>query len=168
MAVRRVFCSYLSLLVNSKNDLALALTLDVPTRSLGRQAFTDIKHAAYDSKTSLFLVRNLLFYVFSPHNTRKSKLELKTWSLPHSLPNLCRNTFVFFFADCDLFYKSHPARREGLRSSRVRSTQETHQRPVRLCPVPRQPGRNTGGNSRPKVHPAVNHSLLLLGLELQP
>ncbi|XP_037551571.1 PCNA-interacting partner [Nematolebias whitei] len=55
MAVRRVFCSYLSLLVNSKNDMALALTLDVPTRSLGRQAFTDIKHAAYDSKTSLFL-----------------------------------------------------------------------------------------------------------------
>uniref|UniRef100_A0A3Q3AL55 PCNA-interacting partner n=1 Tax=Kryptolebias marmoratus TaxID=37003 RepID=A0A3Q3AL55_KRYMA len=55
MAVRRVFCSYLSLLVNSKNDMALALTLDIPTRSLGRQAFTDIKHAAYDSKTSLFL-----------------------------------------------------------------------------------------------------------------
>lgn len=60
MAVRRVFCSYLSLLVNSKNDLALALTLDVPTRSLGRQAFTDIKHAAYNSKMSLFLVRILV------------------------------------------------------------------------------------------------------------
>ncbi|XP_061570265.1 PCNA-interacting partner isoform X2 [Cololabis saira] len=54
MAVRRVVCSYLSLLVNSKNDMALALTLDVPTRSLGRQAFTDIKHAAHN-KTSLFL-----------------------------------------------------------------------------------------------------------------
>ena len=58
MAVRRVFCSYLSLLVNSKNDLALAETLDVPSRSLGRQAFTDIKHAARNSNTSLFLVRN--------------------------------------------------------------------------------------------------------------
>ncbi|XP_026217240.1 PCNA-interacting partner [Anabas testudineus] len=55
MAVRRVFCSYLSLLVNSKNDLALALTLDVPSRSLGQQAFTDIKHAAHNNKTSLFL-----------------------------------------------------------------------------------------------------------------
>ncbi|XP_054862631.1 PCNA-interacting partner isoform X2 [Amphiprion ocellaris] len=55
MAVRRVFCSYLSLLVNSKNDMALVLTLDVPSRSLGRQAFTDIKHAAHDSNTSLFL-----------------------------------------------------------------------------------------------------------------
>ncbi|RVE56566.1 hypothetical protein OJAV_G00222380 [Oryzias javanicus] len=55
MAVRRVFCSYLSLLINSKDDLALALTLNVPDRSLGHQAFTDIKHAARDSSTSLFL-----------------------------------------------------------------------------------------------------------------
>ncbi|KAM9845550.1 PCNA-interacting partner [Aulostomus maculatus] len=55
MAVRRVFCSYLSLLVNSKSDMALALTLDVPSRALGRQTFTDIKHAAQTSNTSLFL-----------------------------------------------------------------------------------------------------------------
>uniref|UniRef100_UPI0037E7F571 PCNA-interacting partner n=1 Tax=Semicossyphus pulcher TaxID=241346 RepID=UPI0037E7F571 len=55
MAVRRVFCSYLNLLVNSKNDLALALTLDVPSRALGCQAFTDIKHAAKNNNTSLFL-----------------------------------------------------------------------------------------------------------------
>ncbi|MED6256749.1 hypothetical protein ATANTOWER_015877 [Ataeniobius toweri] len=55
MAVRRVFCSYLSLLVNSKNDMALALTLNVPSRSLEGQAFTDIKHAARESQTSLFL-----------------------------------------------------------------------------------------------------------------
>ncbi|KAL7371424.1 hypothetical protein ABVT39_026607 [Epinephelus coioides] len=54
-AVRRVFCSYLNLLVNIKNDLALALTLDVPSRTLGRQAFTDIKHAAQNNNTSLFL-----------------------------------------------------------------------------------------------------------------
>ncbi|XP_029969717.1 PCNA-interacting partner [Salarias fasciatus] len=54
-AVRRVFCSYLSLLVNSKNDMALALTLDVPDRSLGRQAFADIRHAARDDSTALFL-----------------------------------------------------------------------------------------------------------------
>lgn len=57
-AVRRVFCAYLSLLVNSKNDMALAQTLDVPSRCLGRQAFTDIKRAAQKSKTSLFLVTN--------------------------------------------------------------------------------------------------------------
>ncbi|XP_068573298.1 PCNA-interacting partner [Cebidichthys violaceus] len=55
MAVRRVFCSYLNLLVNTKNDMALALTLDVPSRALGRQAFTDIKHAAHNNNTSLFL-----------------------------------------------------------------------------------------------------------------
>nr|XP_019960504.1 PREDICTED: PCNA-interacting partner isoform X1 [Paralichthys olivaceus] len=54
-AVRRVFCSYLNLLVNTKNDMALALTLDVPSRTLGRQAFTDIKHAAQSANTSLFL-----------------------------------------------------------------------------------------------------------------
>uniref|UniRef100_A0A8C9XJZ3 PCNA-interacting partner n=1 Tax=Sander lucioperca TaxID=283035 RepID=A0A8C9XJZ3_SANLU len=53
--VRRVFCSYLNLLVNAKNDMALALTIDVPSRALGRQAFTDIKHAAHDNNTSLFL-----------------------------------------------------------------------------------------------------------------
>ncbi|XP_073336731.1 PCNA-interacting partner [Pagrus major] len=55
MAVRRVFCSYLNLLVNSKNDMALAQTLDVPSRALGRQAFTDLKHAAHNSNNSLFL-----------------------------------------------------------------------------------------------------------------
>ncbi|XP_074553782.1 PCNA-interacting partner [Halichoeres trimaculatus] len=54
-AVRRVFCSYLSLLVNSKDDMSLALTLDVPSRALGRQAFTDLKHAAQDKNMSLFL-----------------------------------------------------------------------------------------------------------------
>ncbi|XP_060925226.1 PCNA-interacting partner [Limanda limanda] len=55
MAVRRVFCSYLNLLVNAKNDMAVALTLDVPGRALGRQAFTDVKHAAQSANTSLFL-----------------------------------------------------------------------------------------------------------------
>lgn len=54
-AVCRVFCSYLSLLVNSKNDIALALTLDVPKRNLGQNAFTSIKHVARENNTSLFL-----------------------------------------------------------------------------------------------------------------
>ncbi|KAM4614800.1 PCNA-interacting partner [Polymixia lowei] len=55
MAVRSVFCSYLDLLVNSKNDLALARTLDTPSRALGQAAFTDLKHAARNQNTSLFL-----------------------------------------------------------------------------------------------------------------
>ncbi|XP_056131882.1 PCNA-interacting partner [Lampris incognitus] len=54
-AVRRVFCSYLDLLVNSKNNMALARTLDIPSRSLGRAAFTDLKRAARNNSTSLFL-----------------------------------------------------------------------------------------------------------------
>ncbi|XP_072528986.1 PCNA-interacting partner [Salminus brasiliensis] len=53
--VRRVFCSYLGLLVNTKNDLALAHTLNIPSRSLGHRAFTDLKRAARNSTTSLFL-----------------------------------------------------------------------------------------------------------------
>ncbi|CAL8242468.1 unnamed protein product [Merluccius merluccius] len=53
--VRRVFLSYLELLVNSKNDLALARVLDIPSRALGRAAFTDLKHAARRANTSLFL-----------------------------------------------------------------------------------------------------------------
>ncbi|XP_061124638.1 PCNA-interacting partner [Syngnathus typhle] len=54
-AVRRVFCSYLSLLVNAKDDLATALTLDVPDRALGPQTFTEVKRAARRSDLSLFL-----------------------------------------------------------------------------------------------------------------
>ncbi|CAL8322972.1 unnamed protein product [Lota lota] len=53
--VRRVFLSYLSLLVNSKDDLAVAHVLDIPSRALGRAAFTDLKHAAHRANTSLFL-----------------------------------------------------------------------------------------------------------------
>ncbi|KAG1953355.1 PCNA-interacting partner [Pimephales promelas] len=53
--VRRVFCSYLGLLVNCKNDLALVYTLDNPKRSLGHIAFTDLRHAACNNGSSLFL-----------------------------------------------------------------------------------------------------------------
>ncbi|XP_010212881.1 PREDICTED: PCNA-interacting partner-like, partial [Tinamus guttatus] len=47
--------SYLSLLVNSKNDLALAHILNVPDRGLGREAFTNLKHASQKRKMSIFL-----------------------------------------------------------------------------------------------------------------
>ncbi|KAJ8261998.1 hypothetical protein GJAV_G00160940 [Gymnothorax javanicus] len=53
--LRRLFCSYFGLLVNTKNDLALARVLDAPSRGLGRVAFTDLKHAARTNSTSLFL-----------------------------------------------------------------------------------------------------------------
>ncbi|KAI4873699.1 hypothetical protein NFI96_005159 [Prochilodus magdalenae] len=67
--VRRVFCSYLGLLVNTKNDLALAHTLNAPSRSLGHRAFTDLKRAARSSATSLFLASLDFPYSYIPIET---------------------------------------------------------------------------------------------------
>ncbi|XP_074082811.1 PCNA-interacting partner [Macrotis lagotis] len=53
---RKIIFSYLSLLVNSKNDLALAHIINIPDRGLGREAFTDLKHAAREKQMSVFLV----------------------------------------------------------------------------------------------------------------
>ncbi|NXG20472.1 PARI protein, partial [Grallaria varia] len=53
---RKFVCSYLSLLVNSKDDLALAHILNVPDRGLGREAFTDLKHVSQTRKMSIFLM----------------------------------------------------------------------------------------------------------------
>ncbi|XP_019370908.1 PREDICTED: PCNA-interacting partner isoform X1 [Gavialis gangeticus] len=56
LVVKKFFCAYLNLLVNSKNDLALAHVLNVPERGLGREAFTDLKHTAQERQMSIFLV----------------------------------------------------------------------------------------------------------------
>ncbi|XP_010338526.2 PCNA-interacting partner isoform X1 [Saimiri boliviensis] len=53
---RKIIFSYLNLLVNSKNDLAMAYILNIPDRGLGREAFTDLKHAAREKQMSMFLV----------------------------------------------------------------------------------------------------------------
>ncbi|XP_035744842.1 PCNA-interacting partner isoform X2 [Egretta garzetta] len=53
---KKCVCSYLSLLVNSKDDLALARILNVPDRGLGREAFTNLKHASQKKKMSIFLM----------------------------------------------------------------------------------------------------------------
>ncbi|KFW73452.1 PCNA-interacting partner [Pygoscelis adeliae] len=53
---KKCVCSYLSLLVNSKDDLALAHILNVPDRGLGREAFTNLKHASQKRKMSIFLM----------------------------------------------------------------------------------------------------------------
>ncbi|MBN3287707.1 PARI protein, partial [Polyodon spathula] len=53
--VKRLICAYLMLLVNSKNDLALAHVLNIPDRGLGRDTFADLKHAAHNTQTSLYL-----------------------------------------------------------------------------------------------------------------
>lgn len=56
LLAKKIFLSYLSLLVNSKNDLALAQILNTPDRGLGREAFTDLKHAAREKQLSMFLM----------------------------------------------------------------------------------------------------------------
>ncbi|KFQ15765.1 PCNA-interacting partner [Leptosomus discolor] len=53
---KKFICSYLSVLVNSKDDLALAHILNVPDRGLGREAFTNLKHASQKRKMSIFLI----------------------------------------------------------------------------------------------------------------
>uniref|UniRef100_A0A9L0SGM6 PCNA-interacting partner n=1 Tax=Equus caballus TaxID=9796 RepID=A0A9L0SGM6_HORSE len=56
LLAKKIIYSYLNLLVNSKNDLALAHVLNIPDRGLGREAFTDLKHAAREKQMSIFLV----------------------------------------------------------------------------------------------------------------
>ncbi|XP_057342444.1 PCNA-interacting partner isoform X2 [Manis pentadactyla] len=56
LLAKKIIYSYLNLLVNSKNDLALAHILNIPDRGLGREAFTDLKHAAQEKHMSIFLV----------------------------------------------------------------------------------------------------------------
>ncbi|XP_037016685.2 PCNA-interacting partner [Artibeus jamaicensis] len=56
LLAKKTIYSYLNLLVNSKNDLALAHILNVPDRGLGREAFTDLKRAAREKQMSMFLV----------------------------------------------------------------------------------------------------------------
>ncbi|KAJ7329077.1 hypothetical protein JRQ81_015251 [Phrynocephalus forsythii] len=54
LMVRNILYSYLSLLVNSRNDLAFAHVLNIPERGLGREAFTDLRHAAQKREMSIF------------------------------------------------------------------------------------------------------------------
>ncbi|XP_007503388.1 PCNA-interacting partner isoform X3 [Monodelphis domestica] len=63
LIARKIICSYLTLLVNSKNDLALAHIINIPDRGLGREAFTDLKHAARAKQMSVFQVISFNFQV---------------------------------------------------------------------------------------------------------
>ncbi|XP_023983097.1 PCNA-interacting partner isoform X4 [Physeter macrocephalus] len=58
LLAKKIIYSYLNLLVNSKNDLALAHILNIPDRGLGREAFTDLKHAAREKQMSIFLPKS--------------------------------------------------------------------------------------------------------------
>jgi len=54
--VEQVILGYLRLLVNSRDELALARIIDVPRRGLNHHAFTDVKHEAKRRGLSMFQV----------------------------------------------------------------------------------------------------------------
>ncbi|XP_006138096.2 PCNA-interacting partner isoform X2 [Pelodiscus sinensis] len=56
LIMKKFVYAYLTLLVNSNNDLALAHILNIPDRGLGREAFTDLKHAAQKRQMPIFLM----------------------------------------------------------------------------------------------------------------
>ncbi|XP_062990624.1 PCNA-interacting partner [Elgaria multicarinata webbii] len=56
LMMKKILHAYLNLLVNSKNDLAFAHILNIPERGLGREAFTDLKHAAKKKQMPIFLM----------------------------------------------------------------------------------------------------------------
>ncbi|XP_061770118.1 PCNA-interacting partner isoform X2 [Nerophis ophidion] len=176
-AVRRVFCSYLSLLVNTKDDLALALTLDVPSRSLGRRTFTDVKHAARSSSTSLFLA--LTSFVRAIQLGGKGYAPAETDPLRKHVKGLC--SFVQFLDDLEEILGETPDPSacgaklvSAIRAALVKgcsggdavsaATEETAtELKARICELNRErketsPGDGTGiSPARPKAY-AVNHA----------
>ncbi|XP_061922391.1 PCNA-interacting partner isoform X2 [Entelurus aequoreus] len=176
-AVRRVFCSYLSLLVNTKNDLALALTLDVPSRSLGRRTFTDVKHAARSSSTSLFLA--LTSFVRAIQLGGKGYAPAETDPLRKHVKGL--SSFVQFLDDLEEILGETPDPSvcgaklvSAIRAALVKgcsggdavsaATEETAtELKARICELNQEqketsPGGGTGiSPARPKAH-TVNHA----------
>lgn len=60
--------AYLELLVNSRSELALARSFNVPERELELSAFTDLKHEAQKKNMPMYQVRGLF------HTRRDMKL----------------------------------------------------------------------------------------------
>lgn len=56
MFAEQVIAGYLELLVNSRNELALARVINVPDRKLDHAAFTDIRHEAELRNMSMYQV----------------------------------------------------------------------------------------------------------------
>jgi len=54
--VEQVILGYLRLLVNSRDELALARVINVPHRGLDHHAFTDVKHEAKRRGLSMYQV----------------------------------------------------------------------------------------------------------------
>ncbi|NXD19163.1 PARI protein, partial [Spelaeornis formosus] len=79
---KKSVCSYLNLLVNSKDDLALAHILNVPDRGLGREAFTNLKHVSQERKMSIFLMATSFIRTIE-HGGRDSTSSLYDPLRPH-------------------------------------------------------------------------------------
>lgn len=60
MFAEQVIAAYLELLVNSRNELALARVINVPDRKLDHAAFTDIRHEAECRNMSMYQVAVLI------------------------------------------------------------------------------------------------------------
>ncbi|XP_066931504.1 PCNA-interacting partner-like [Clytia hemisphaerica] len=54
LQLRRVILSYLQLLVNSRDEIALARVIDIPTRGITHKAFTDIRQLAKQKDAPMF------------------------------------------------------------------------------------------------------------------
>ena len=56
LQVRRIIISYLQLISNSRNEIALARIIDVPTRGIDHKSFTDIRKLATDKGMPMYQV----------------------------------------------------------------------------------------------------------------
>ena len=70
--VQEIFQSYLKLLVNTRNELALAHIFNTPHRALTHESFTHLKYEAQERKISLYQERyfmhmsyvDFLYFIF--------------------------------------------------------------------------------------------------------
>lgn len=180
--IRRVFCSYFAVLINSKNDLSLAYTLDNPSRSLGHMAFRDLRHAARNSSSSLFLTVTSFI--------RAIQLGGKGYAPPESHP-LRRHVkglseFLNFVDQCQEILGETPNPREAgfklvssIRAALVKgrsngdpvyratddTARELKERIGQICTAQTQSPVGTGiSPARPRAY-AINHSTAYGGRE---
>lgn len=59
--VRKVFIDYLRLLINSRDEIALARVINVPERHLPHKAFTELKRLARKRGLPMYQVSNVGF-----------------------------------------------------------------------------------------------------------
>ncbi len=60
--MEKIILSYLELLINSRNEIAMARVLNVPERDLNHVAFTDLKRVSKERKLSMHQVCILVLF----------------------------------------------------------------------------------------------------------